>query len=74
MDTQVAGLMVLERVAELQAQPRLAVDAACAAVTLTLQIVVRFWGVRAHHRCPDLRLESSCDGDMGWKLRSVVDS
>ena len=34
--------MVLERLAEARAQPRLALDVACAAVTLALQIVVRF--------------------------------
>lgn len=38
---QVTGLMVLERLAEARAQPRLALDVAGAAVTLALQIVVR---------------------------------
>lgn len=37
---QVTGLMVLERLAEARAQPRLALAVACAAVTLALQIVV----------------------------------
>jgi hypothetical protein len=32
--------MVLERVAELRPQPRLAVGAACAGVTLVLQVMV----------------------------------
>lgn len=32
--------MVLERVAELRAQPRLALEVACAAVTVTLHVVV----------------------------------
>ena len=39
---QVSGLMVLERVAELRAEPRLALGAACAAVTVMLQLVVRW--------------------------------
>jgi hypothetical protein len=56
---QVTGLMVLERLAEARAQPRLALDVACAAVTLALQIVVRrdqlfFWSDPAFTHRPSL--------------------
>lgn len=55
---QVAGLMVLDRAAEIRPQGRLAMGATCAGVTLLLQIVVRQKAARSESGASCRRLQS----------------